>query len=156
MMVSRGEIWLANLNPTKKNNEMGKVRPVLIYQNDELNHNNYPTTIIIPLTTKLIDNTEPIRMRIKSKDKLKDDSDLVITHIRAIDNSRFMGEVVEIIGHKNDPGVDILSIMYKYGINDTFSDEVLKDPRCKVLEQVRNGVAIRAAILKKLILNNKN
>ena len=36
MMVSRGEIWLANLNPTKKNNEMGKVRPVLIYQNDEL------------------------------------------------------------------------------------------------------------------------
>ena len=56
MMVSRGEIWLANLNPTKKNNEMGKVRPVLIYQNDELNHNNYPTTIIIPLTTKLIDN----------------------------------------------------------------------------------------------------
>ena len=69
MMVSRGEIWLANLNPTKKNNEMGKVRPVLIYQNDELNHNNYPTTIIIPLTTKLIDNTEPIRMRIKSKDE---------------------------------------------------------------------------------------
>ena len=90
MMVSRGEIWLANLNPTKKNNEMGKVRPVLIYQNDELNHNNYPTTIVIPLTTKLIDNAEPIRMRIKSKDKLKDDSDLVITHIRAIDNSRFI------------------------------------------------------------------
>ena len=29
-------------------------------------------------------------MRIKSKDKLKDDSDLVITHIRAIDNSRFI------------------------------------------------------------------
>ncbi|MCT7520545.1 type II toxin-antitoxin system PemK/MazF family toxin [Aliarcobacter cryaerophilus] len=90
MMVSRGEIWLANPNPTKKNNEMGKVRPVLIYQNDELNHNNYPTTIVIPLTTKLIDNAEPIRMRIKSKDKLKDDSDLVITHIRAIDNSRFI------------------------------------------------------------------
>ena len=34
MMVSRGEIWLTNLNPTKKNNEIGKVRPVLIYQND--------------------------------------------------------------------------------------------------------------------------
>ncbi|MFW2568594.1 aspartate carbamoyltransferase catalytic subunit [Aliarcobacter butzleri] len=40
--------------------------------------------------------------------------------------------------------------------NVDISDEVLKDPRCKVLEQVRNGVAIRAAILKKLILNNKN
>ena len=28
----------------------------------------------------------------------------------------------------------------------------LKDPRCKVLKQVTNGVAIRAAVLKKLIL----
>ncbi|MFW3326874.1 type II toxin-antitoxin system PemK/MazF family toxin, partial [Aliarcobacter butzleri] len=35
MMVSKGEIWLANLNPSKKSNEMGKVRPVLVYQNDE-------------------------------------------------------------------------------------------------------------------------
>ena len=30
---------------------------------------------------------------------------------KRIDNSRFMGEVVEIIGHKNDPGIDILSIV---------------------------------------------
>ena len=37
--------------------------------------------------------------------------------------------------------------------NVDISDEMLKDPRCKVLEQVTNGVAIRAAILKKLILN---
>ncbi|HRM36281.1 MAG TPA: aspartate carbamoyltransferase, partial [Aliarcobacter cryaerophilus] len=35
------------------------------------------------------------------------------------------------------------------------TDEVLKHPRCKVLEQVTNGVAIRAAILKKLILEDK-
>jgi len=90
MMVSKGEIWLANLNPSKKSNEMGKVRPVLVYQNDELNHSDYPTTIIIPLTTHLIDDAEPIRMRINKKEKLKEDSDLVITHIRAIDNNRFI------------------------------------------------------------------
>ncbi|RXJ83085.1 type II toxin-antitoxin system PemK/MazF family toxin [Arcobacter cloacae] len=89
MMVSKGEIWLANLNPSKKSNE-GKVRPVLVYQNDELNHSDYPTTIIIPLTTHLIDDAEPIRMRINKKEKLKEDSDLVITHIRAIDNNRFI------------------------------------------------------------------
>lgn len=90
MMVSKGEIWLANLNPSKKSNEMGKVRPVLVYQNDELNHSDYPTTIIIPLTTHLIDDAEPIRIRINKKEKLKEDSDLVITHIRAIDNNRFI------------------------------------------------------------------
>ena len=35
--------------------------------------------------------------------------------------------------------------------NIDISDEMLEDPRCKVLEQVRNGVLVRMAILKKLI-----
>jgi aspartate carbamoyltransferase catalytic subunit len=35
--------------------------------------------------------------------------------------------------------------------NIDIDDEMLSDPRCKVLEQVSNGVAIRMAILKKLI-----
>src|SRR5574344_1378265 len=39
--------------------------------------------------------------------------------------------------------------------NIDITDEVLKHPRCKVLEQVTNGVAIRAAILKKLILEDR-
>ena len=36
--------------------------------------------------------------------------------------------------------------------NVDISDKMLKDKRCKVLQQVTNGVAIRMAILKKLIL----
>ena len=39
----------------------------------------------------------------------------------------FEGEVLRILGHKNDPGIDILSIVLKYGIPDTFSDEVMKE-----------------------------
>lgn len=35
------------------------------------------------------------------------------------------GEVVKILGHKNDPGVDILSIIYKHGIKIDFPEEVL-------------------------------
>ena len=35
--------------------------------------------------------------------------------------------------------------------NIDISDEMLEDPRCKVLEQVKNGVNVRMAILKKLI-----
>jgi len=35
--------------------------------------------------------------------------------------------------------------------NIDISDELLADSRCKVLEQVSNGVNIRMAILKKLI-----
>lgn len=95
-MVSRGDIWLVNLNPSKKNNEMSKVRPVLVYQNDKLNNNDYPTTIIIPLSTSLINDAEPIRMRIIKRDKLKENSDLVITQIRAIDNNRFIEKLAKL------------------------------------------------------------
>ena len=38
--------------------------------------------------------------------------------------------------------------------NIDITDGLLDDPRCKVLEQVSNGVNIRMAILKKLILNS--
>lgn len=95
-MVCRGEIWLANLNPVKKNNEMGKIRPALVFQNDELNHSEYPTTIIIPLTTSLIDDAEPIRMRVEKREKLLQDSDLVITQIRSIDNNRFVEKLASL------------------------------------------------------------
>lgn len=95
-MVCRGEIWLANLNPIKKNNEMGKVRPVLVFQNNELNHSEYPTTIVIPLTTSLIDDAEPIRFRIERREKLLEDSDLVITQIRSIDNDRFIEKLASL------------------------------------------------------------
>ena len=44
-----------------------------------------------------------------------------------IKDNKYHGEVVKILGHKNDPGVDILSIVAKYGIHDTFSDEVMKE-----------------------------
>lgn len=36
------------------------------------------------------------------------------------------GEIVEILGHKNDPGMDILSIIHKYDIPIEFPDEVMK------------------------------
>lgn len=90
MMVSRREIWLANLNPMKKNNEVGKVRPVLIFQNDGLNESDYPTTVVLPLTTQLIDDAQPIRLRITKREKLTHDSDIILTQIRAIDNARFI------------------------------------------------------------------
>jgi aspartate carbamoyltransferase catalytic subunit len=38
--------------------------------------------------------------------------------------------------------------------NIDISDEMLKDPRCKVLEQVKNGVYMRMAILKLLLLDS--
>ncbi|WP_057763404.1 ribonuclease R [Cytobacillus praedii] len=36
------------------------------------------------------------------------------------------GEVVQILGHKNDPGVDILSVIHKHSLPMEFPDEVLE------------------------------
>ncbi|TWT00221.1 ribonuclease R [Planomicrobium sp. CPCC 101079] len=36
------------------------------------------------------------------------------------------GMVTQILGHKNDPGVDILSIIHKYGIETEFPEDVLE------------------------------
>ncbi len=41
--------------------------------------------------------------------------------------SKYDGRVVEIIGHKNDPGVDILSIVYKYNIHTEFPEDVKEE-----------------------------
>ncbi|MEA1879194.1 MAG: type II toxin-antitoxin system PemK/MazF family toxin [Campylobacterota bacterium] len=89
-MAYRGEIWLANLNPVKKSNEVGKIRPVLIFQTNELNESEYPTTIVLPLTTSLVDDAEPLRMRVQKREKLREDSDVIIAQVRAIDNGRFI------------------------------------------------------------------
>lgn len=51
MVISRGEIWWADLSPTKGTEQAG-VRPVLIVQMDRANAAS-PHTIIAPLTTKI-------------------------------------------------------------------------------------------------------
>lgn len=86
--INTGEIWLANLNPSK-GTEPGKTRPVLIVQAQALLDILHPSTLIIPLTTNLIENAYPLRIRVNAQDNLKQDSDLLIDQIRAIDNMRF-------------------------------------------------------------------
>lgn len=81
------EIWLADLSP-KMGTEPGKLRPVLIIQNQVLLDIEHPSTLIIPLTTNLIDDAEPLRIRINAHNNLEKNSDLLIDQVRAIDNKR--------------------------------------------------------------------
>ena len=83
------EVWLANLNPMR-GTEPGKTRPVLIVQAQALLDANHPSTLIIPLTTTLIEDAEPLRLRVAVSGQLRHDSDLLIDQLRAIDNRRLM------------------------------------------------------------------
>ena len=91
-MFQKGEIYLAKLNP-KKGNEVGKIRPILIYQTNALNECAHPTTIILPLSTVLIDDAYPLRYRITSRDKLDKTSDILCDQIRALNNQRILAPV---------------------------------------------------------------
>lgn len=86
--INTGEIWLANLNPSK-GTEPGKTRPVLIIQAQALLDVSHPSTLIIPLTTNLVEKAYPLRIRVDAQDDLKQNSDLLLDQIRAIDNKRF-------------------------------------------------------------------
>ena len=85
--MKRGDIYLAYLNP-KKGAEVGKIRPVLIIQTDFLNEINHPTIIVLPLSTKLINDAYPLRYRVTKKDKLEKNSDILCDQIRAISIDR--------------------------------------------------------------------
>jgi len=89
LKLKHAEIWLANLNPTR-GTEAGKCRPVLILQNQALLDAEHPSTLIIPLTTNLIEDAEPLRLRVKPADDLDKESDLLIDQIRSIDNKRLI------------------------------------------------------------------
>jgi mRNA interferase MazF len=86
-MPSRGEIWFANLNPSH-GTEPGNTRPVLVIQAQGLLNAGHPSTLVIPLTTNVVDDAEPLRVRVPASGRLRKDSDLLIDQLRAIDNRR--------------------------------------------------------------------
>ncbi len=88
-MRRRGEVWLADLNP-QHGTEPGKTRPVLLVQAQALLDADHPSTLVIPLTTRLENDAEPLRIRVPVGGKLRKESDLLIDQLRAIDNHRLV------------------------------------------------------------------
>lgn len=59
---------------------------------------------------------------------------VVVEIIKRISNHQAEGKVLRIIGHKNDPGVDILSIVEKYHINSSFPEDVVEEVKTLPME----------------------
>ncbi len=94
-MPERGEIWLANLDP-QFGTEPGKTRPVLLVQSQALIDAGHPSTLVIPLTTRLVEDAEPLRIRVAASGRLAKDSDLLVDQLRAIDNRRLLRPVARV------------------------------------------------------------
>jgi len=91
MDFKRGDIVTVNLNP-KKGHEVGKIRPAVIISGEDEN-SMLDTVILIPLSTDLIEEMEPYRMRISKRDRLQHDSDILINQVRTLSKQR-IGEKI--------------------------------------------------------------
>jgi mRNA interferase MazF len=92
MPMKQFEIWIADLNP-RMGTEAGKVRPVVIVQTNLLN-NVHPSTLVCPVTTDVIPQSAILRVHLrKAKSGLRQDSDIMIDQLRAIDNRRLVKKV---------------------------------------------------------------
>ncbi len=76
---------------------------------------------------------------------------LQVSIVKELGKNKYLGKVNKIIGHKNDPGVDILSIVYKYEINDTFSDAVMEETEKIPTEVLSNEFTNRRDLRDKVI-----
>ena len=56
--------------------------------------------------------------------------------IKELGKNRYLGKIEKIIGHKDDPGMDILTIAYKYDINPDFGLEVEEELK-EIPEEVK-------------------
>ena len=94
-MVSRGEIYFAELNPVQ-GSEQGGVRPVLIIQND-VGNTYSPTTIILAITSQLNKARLPTHVEVSAQESgLRRDSVILAEQMRTIDKSRLRQKVAEL------------------------------------------------------------
>lgn len=87
-VIRRGEIWIANLNPPR-GQEIGKIRPVLVFQDDALTAIGTPMIIILPLTTQIYPAFKQWRVTITARHRLLKDCQVIVDQPRTLDRSRF-------------------------------------------------------------------
>ena len=85
---------------------------------------------------KLDEDKVNLEIIVKKENSLNavDGHKVVVEIIKRISNHQAEGKVLRIIGHKNDPGVDILSIVEKYHINSSFPEDVVEEVKTLPIE----------------------
>ena len=86
MDYKKKDIILVNLYP-KKGEEVGKIRPAVIIS-DDVDNAELETLIVLPLSTQLIDDVAPYRVRLAKRVGLEKESDVLVHQIRTISKKR--------------------------------------------------------------------
>ena len=93
MQIKRGHLYVVDFNPRVRT-KPGKLRPALVMQSNLVNEAGYPSTIVIPTTSKLIEDPGILRLRLSKGDGALDcDSDLLLGQLIAVANESFSKEI---------------------------------------------------------------
>ena len=67
-----------------------------------------------------------IKLDSKSTNGLVEGTKVIVSVIKEMSKNKYMGRVTTVIGHKDDPGVDIKLVAYKYNIYEEFSKKAME------------------------------
>ncbi len=93
MEIKRGTLYIIDFNPRVRT-KPGKLRPAVVLQSDIINEAGYPSTIVIPTTTRLIQDPGLLRLRVKKgQGALERESDLLLGQLIAVTNESFREQI---------------------------------------------------------------
>ncbi len=88
-MISRGQIYFVDLNPTKSREQAGR-RPVLVVSADAINRQPLVVTVIVGTDASKVPRDYPTNVRATAKESgLPRDTVFLCFQIRSLDPARF-------------------------------------------------------------------
>jgi len=110
--MRQGEIWKANLDPSKGSEQAG-FRPVVIVSGNLLNE-NLPVVIVMPLTSK-VKNYKGNPVLIPSVvNGLKVTSEILVFHVRSVSKDRLVEKLGSIRPEELSQALKTLNDILKY------------------------------------------
>jgi mRNA interferase MazF len=110
--MKQGEIWYANLNPTKGSEQAG-MRPVVVISGNLLNQ-HLPIVIVVPLTTKIKKYKGNPVLAPSPTNGLPGESEMLVFHIRSISKDRLVRKVGHIETDQLDRALNTLNDILKF------------------------------------------
>ncbi len=93
MEIRRGHLYLVDFNPRIKT-KPGKLRPAIVLQSNLVTEAGYPSTVVIPTTTQLVENAGFLRFRLRrGVGAIERDSDVLVGQLIAVANESFQREI---------------------------------------------------------------
>lgn len=88
-MISRGQIYFVNLDPTKGREQAGR-RPVLVVSADAINRQPLVVAVVVGTDAKNVPRDYPTNVRVTAKESgLPKDTVFLCFQIRSLDPARF-------------------------------------------------------------------